>query len=274
MAFHRIEDWSDAYENRAYVPDFSIYPPLWEREAEAFRQAMGDRAALGLAYGEDPRQTIDLFHPSGAAQGLVYLIHGGYWRALSPRDFSHLAGGAVARGWAVALPAYRLAPTVSVPEIVADVRTGLALAAAKVAGPVILAGHSAGGHLACRLACTDQPLDEALAARLGRVVSISGLHDLRPLIRTDKNDDLRLDLATAMAESPALLTPRDGLSLTAWVGGRERPEFLRQSALITNVWTGLGTATKLVIEAGKNHFDVIDSLGSQYGSLTETLFTT
>lgn len=274
MPYERIDDWSDAYENRAYVADFSVYPPRWEERSTAFRTGLGDRATLGLAYGDDARQYLDLFLPEDTAAGLVYLIHGGYWRSLSPRDFSYLARGALARGWAVAMPSYRLAPQVTLPEILSDVLTGLKLAAERVAGPIILAGHSAGGHLACRIACTDQPLAPDLVARLGRVLSISGLHDLRPLIHTDKNADLRLDPATAAAESPALLTPRPGLALTAWVGGDERPEFRRQATLIANVWISLGAATRLVIEAGKNHFDVIDSLASPNGGLTDALFAT
>lgn len=272
MPLERIDDWSDAYENRAYVDDFSQYPPRWERMSAAFLDCIGSRAQKGVPYGAGPRQYVDLFHPEGVPHGLVYLIHGGYWRTLSPRDFSYLARGAVARGWMVAMPAYRLAPDASIPTIVEDVGAGLALAAGRVAGPIVLAGHSAGGHLACRLATADLSLDEDLATRLGHVVTVSGLHDLRPLVHTDKNDDLRLDDTTAAAESPALLTPRSGLTLTAWVGGDERPEFLRQSALIANVWLGLGAATRLVIEAGKNHFDVIDSLASPHGGLTDALF--
>jgi len=200
--------------------------------------------------------------------------HGGYWKSLSGQDFSHLAKGPVGRGWAVAVPTYRLAPEVRIHEITEDAAAALARAAELVTGPIRLAGHSAGGHLATRMACKDVPLDQGVAARLSHVLTISGLHDLRPLLATDKNAELRLDEAEAAAESPALLAPRPGTRLTAWVGGDERPEFLRQNALIANIWRGLGAATGDVTEPGKHHFDVIESLAEPGGALTAALLDT
>ncbi|MFO1144325.1 MAG: alpha/beta hydrolase, partial [Amaricoccus sp.] len=82
---------------------------------------------------------------------------------------------------------------------------------------------------------------------------------------------LRLDPAEATAESPALLEPVDGLRLHAWVGAAERPEFVRQSRLITNVWTGLGVDTALTVEPARHHFDVIDGLCDPRSRLVEAL---
>jgi arylformamidase len=70
-----------------------------------------------------------------------------------------------------------------------------------------------------------------LRTRLAHVLSISGLHDLRPLRATAMNDTLGIDAAEARAESPALLDPLPGTRLTAWVGAAERPEFLRPDLL-------------------------------------------
>ncbi len=92
------------------------------------------------------------------------------------------------------------------------------------------------------------------------MLTISGLHDLRPLLRLALNADLRLDAAEAAAESPALLEPRPGAAAHVWVGADERPEFLRQSALIANIWTGLRADMSLTVEPGRHHFDVIDGL--------------
>ena len=152
------------------------------------------------------------------------------------------------------MPGYVLAPEARVAAIVRMVATAVAEAAATVPGPLRLTGHSAGGHLVARLACADGGLPAALRARLGPVLPISGLFDLRPLLRTAINDDLRLDPAEAAAESPALLEPLDGLRLHAWVGAAERPEFVRQSRLIANVWTGLGADTALTVEPGAAPF--------------------
>ena len=125
-----------------------------------------------------------------------------------------------------------------------------------------------------RQVCADGLLSERLRRRIGRVVAISGLFDLRPLMRTAINADLKLDPAEARAESPALLEPLDGVRLHAWVGERERPEFVRQSALIANVWTGLGAETALTIAPGRHHFDVIAELAEPGSALVEALIGT
>ena len=57
----------------------------------------------------------------------------------------------------------------------------------------------------------------------------------------------------------------------AWVGQAERSEFVRQSALIANVWRGLGAETDLVVEPDRHHFDVIDGLADPGSPLTEAL---
>ena len=271
MPLAAIHDWSDAYENRAHVPGFERYPPAWAETAERFRAGLGARARLGVAYGAHPRQVLDLFLPTGEPRGLAVIWHGGYWKSFSGLDFSHLAGGAVARGWAVAVPSYRLCPEVRIREITGDAAAALAHAAGLVAGPIRLAGHSAGGHLATRMACEDIALDQGVAGRISHILSISGLHDLRPLLATDKNAELHIDADEAGAESSALRMPRPGTRLTAWAGGEERPEFLRQTALIANIWRGLGAATQDVVEPGRHHFDVIERLAEPGGALTAAL---
>ncbi|MEO0428485.1 MAG: alpha/beta hydrolase [Pseudomonadota bacterium] len=272
--FEQIADWSDAYENRAHVPGFDRFIDRWAEAGAKARETAGPagsesgRGILDIAYGTDPRQQLDLYMPSTEPSGLAVFVHGGYWRSFGRESFGHLAAGARAAGYAVAVPSYRLAPTVGVPQITADVAAAVTLAADRIAGPLYLAGHSAGGHLVTRLGEEAGPLPAAVAGRIAHILSISGLHDLRPLLATDKNDDLRLDEQTAAAESPALRAPRPGLRYTAWVGGDERPEFVRQSALIANIWLGLGASTRLMVQPGLNHFDVIEPLEHPDSPLT------
>ncbi|MEO1612352.1 MAG: alpha/beta hydrolase, partial [Pseudomonadota bacterium] len=185
--------------------------------------------------------------------------------------WSHLAAGPLARGWAVALPSYTLAPAARISEITREIGAAIEVAAARVEGPIRLTGHSAGGHLASRMVCEDAPLAPEVAARVERVVSISGLHDLRPLLKTEMNADFRLDQAEAAAESPALLAPRPGARVTCWVGADERPEFVRQNALLANVWSGLGADMDAHEAPGEHHFNVIDGLADPNAPLCKAL---
>lgn len=265
-----ITDWDDAYANRDHIPDAEAFIPRWETAATAFRDT-NTRAELDLAYGPAPRNRLDLFHPEGPTQGLVVFVHGGYWRAFDKSFWSHFATGCLSRGWAVAMPSYTLAPEATIAAITGEVAVAVSHAAGLVPGPIRLCGHSAGGHLVTRMVSADTALAESVIARVANTVSISGVHDLRPLLNTATNDDLRLDAASARAESPALLEPLPGTRLTAWVGGDERQEFIRQSELIANIWTGLGADTRLEIVPGKHHFDIIDALKDPESPLVEAI---
>lgn len=266
-----MTDWNDAYANGAHIEGAADFPPRWAEKAAAFRAAQGDSAKLDLPYGAAERQKFDLFSPAAEAKGLCIFVHGGFWRAFDKSRWSHLAAGPLAHGWAVAMPSYTLAPEARISEITQEIGAAITSAAATTSGPIRLSGHSAGGHLVTRMLCEDAPLTAEVAQRIVNTVSLSGLHDLRPLLRTDMNADFRMDAEEAARESAALLTPRQGTRVTCWVGADERPEFVRQNALLANIWTGLCAETKNVEEGGKHHFDVIDGLEDPHSALCRAL---
>src|SRR5690606_30985533 len=145
------------------------------------------RAELGVAYGDDARERFDLFMPGREPRGLVVFVHGGYWMALDNSYWSHLAAGSVDNGYAVAMPSYSLCPQVRIAQITVQIAAAIATAAGRVSGPIHLVGHSAGGHLVTRMISHTSPLTEDVAGRISNVVSLSGVHDLRPLMRTSMN---------------------------------------------------------------------------------------
>jgi arylformamidase len=239
-----------AYANGAFIPGSDALPARWAADAAAFRAGLGTRAQLDLPYGDGARNRFDLYLPEGAARGLMVFVHGGYWLATGREVWSHLAAGAVARGWACALPSYTLAPEARIATMTAEVAAAVTAAASRVAGPVVVTGHSAGGHLSARMGCADIALP-----RVARVVPISPLADLAPLMETEMNDRLMIDAAEAAAESPARLSLRAGVQAHIWVGGQERPAFLWQARLLSEEW-----ACPWTVDPGRHHFDVIDAL--------------
>lgn len=273
MISRKISNWDDAYTNGGNIAGGDRWPAAWEAPAREFREKLSalGRAKLGIAYGDRPRNQLDLFLPEGTPAGLVVFVHGGYWMALDRSYWSHLAGGAVERGYAVAMPSYTLCPEIRIGDIVSEIGAAIGKAAELIEGPIMLTGHSAGGHLVSRMISDTTPLSPALRARLRNVVSISGVHDLRPIMNTGMNKTLHIDEAEALRESPALLRPIDGARITCWVGGGERAEFLRQNALLANIWTGLGATTAAVVEPDRHHFNVIDGLADPEHPLTSAL---
>ncbi|MEM1431962.1 MAG: alpha/beta hydrolase fold domain-containing protein [Pseudomonadota bacterium] len=169
------------------------------------------------------------------------------------------------------MPSYTLAPEARIGAMSRQIARAVEVAAERVGGPIRLAGHSAGGHLAMRMICADDLLGASVFARVQSVLSISGLHDLRPLMQTAMNGTLQLDEAEALAESPALLRPRADVPVTAWVGGGERPEFLRQARLLATMWEGLDTRARAVVDDDHHHFSVIEGLRSGESAITAAL---
>lgn len=254
----------DAYSNAAYIPDAMSYPPKWQAAAAEFR-ARHPKSELGVAYGPGARHKFDLFHPEGEPKGLLVFVHGGYWLNFYRSDWSHLAAGGLARSWSVMMPSYDLCPAVPIAKITGQVAEAVTLAARMVSGPIVLTGHSAGGHLVARM-MDKAVLPAEIGTRLQRVVPISPVADLRPLLRTTMNNELKLSAEEAAAESPVLMRDRYGAAVTVWVGGAERPVFLDQATWLAEAW-----GVERMVAQGLHHFDVIDALEDDSSQLMDSL---
>lgn len=245
----------DAYANAAHIPDGSGYPELWSERAREFREieAICGRARLNQPFGDG--LAYDLFTPSARPQGTLIFIHGGYWKAFGRKDWSHLAVGSMARGWAVAIPSYPLAPDASIPDITQSVRHGVEVLADVTQGPISLVGHSAGGHLVARMAMADVGLRTDVMARISAIVPMSPVGDLTDLKETSMWEELGLTDQVAHMESPTLGQPEISAGMSVWVGQDERPKFIEQAQALSDAWS-----IDCVIKTGRHHFDIIDEL--------------
>jgi arylformamidase len=173
----------------------------------------------------------------------------------------------------VAVVDYELAPRASLARIIDQciAATSKVIASAARLGldpqRVVVAGSSAGGHLA---AAVVQRVDVAGA------VLLSGVFDLEPLVGTYINEALGLDGDAARALSPIRwLTPgivdslneRRALALIVAVGANETTEFHRQSLDFAIAARVAGHRVAHVIEPHRHHFDVPGDLGNQYTEL-------
>jgi arylformamidase len=248
------------YDNRAKVGDFAAIVTGWQRDAAAFRDRSG--GALGLRYGDGPRQEMDIFGASDAP--VAMFLHGGYWQAMDRSFFSHLAGGLLAHGVAVAVPSYDLCPDVSLARIVEEAREAAAFLYRRTGRRLLAMGHSAGGHLAACLLATDWAGRGLPANMVPAALSLSGLFDLMPLLRVKEGTALRLDAAEAARLSPASW-PRPAGRIHAVVGADEGAEYLRQSRAIATAWGGTWEAV-----AAANHFSILAPLADPASGLVRT----
>ena len=152
------------------------------------------------------------------------------------------------------MPSYNLAPGARITAITRQVAQAI---------------EAAAGHVAARMNCADVALSECLAARLTRIVPISPVADLRPLLETSMNADLRLDPTEALAESPRLALRTRSVPVTVWVGAEERPVFLDQARWLAEAWD----EADLRIAPGRHHFDVIEQMSDPDSPLTRAILS-
>jgi len=261
------------YNNRAAVADHQVWLDRYPEMSAATRAR--HRHVRDLRYGPAPKETLDLFLPETAPRGTFVFIHGGYWRALDKADFHFVAGPLLAQGISVAVANYDLCPAVSIARIVDECRRMMVWIAKDggqhgvVTDNVVVGGHSAGGHLAAMMFATDWDALGLAQDPLVGGVTLSGVHDLKPLVLASMNADLRLTNAEAARVSPvnhASLTPAP---LLVAVGGAETSEFIRQSQLIWDSWPDNGRpAAGPLILAGKHHFSVVADYADPESELT------
>ncbi len=261
-----MKSLDDEYANAVYIPGADTFVARWQSTAADFRTSLSQigRVELDLDYGDTDRQRFDLFAPRASSKGLMVFVHGGYWLKFDKSYWSHLAQGAVEKGWHAAIPSYGLCPNVRIHQITDQIAQALKVIGARTAGPIALVGHSAGGHLVARMA-VGELLPKNLHARISKVMPISPVADLRPMLNTKMNEYFRLSIADAIAESPALMD-KPSCSVDIWVGGRERPAFIDQAKLLSEAWNA-----PLTLAPEKHHFDIIEALSDPNSDMVTQL---
>ncbi|WP_417667281.1 alpha/beta hydrolase [Roseibium sp.] len=266
-------DMEAEYNNRARVPEHPQLIAEWQSSAQAYRAACAN-AQLDLGYGADSRQIFDIF-PKVAETGeqprTAVFIHGGYWQALDKSFFSHMAKGLNAHGYDVVIANYRLCPQVAIADIIEDMRDLAARVYDLLRKPLLVYGHSAGGHLAAALMATDWAERGLPATLCDRAMPISGLFDLVPLVETSVNNALNMSEASARQAAPLDNSPPAAGRFIAVVGGAESDEYLRQSRTLVERWSGPNLSGVLDIQEGANHFTVINPLADPVSALTTAL---
>lgn len=141
--------------------------PIGETRVEA-DQAYREGAAF-----VHEKQRLDLFLPATPSEGwpTLVFVHGGGWTtgdrklgALGVRPIQNLARFYADRGFAVAVPSYRLQPDVDWRTQVEDVAGAVAWTRREVAArggdpdAIFLGGHSAGAHLSAWVGLAEAPL--------------------------------------------------------------------------------------------------------------------
>jgi len=268
------EEVERGYNNRAAVPEY----PQWFAKYATWSQAARDRyqPARDLRYGENPLETLDLFVPVAKPRGTFVFIHGGYWRSLDKDDFAFVAAPFLEQGIAVVNLNYDLCPLVSIGTIVDECRRALAWVVrvgsrhGASTGNVVVGGHSAGGHLTAMMFATDWTAYGMAQAPFAGGVTLSGVHDLAPMVKFSYNVDLKLEAAEAKRLSPVTYGSRTQAPLLMACGADETSEFLRQTKLLWDAWPGNRRHKDgPMFVPGTDHFSVVAEYADPMSELTQ-----
>ena len=189
------------------------------------------RVARDIAYGDDPRQRLDLYAPTapGTYPVLVF-FYGGGWDSGSRDLYGWAAQALAAQGFVVALPDYRVVPQVVFPAFIEDAAVATAKAADVAAAyggdpeRVGVLGHSAGAHLALMISLDRRYMQAVDRPGLIRAAAgLAGPYDFLPFdVGASRN-------AFGRAPDPTLTQP---------------VTFVRPDA--PPIWLGHGTADVVV----------------------------
>jgi len=268
------EEIERGYNNRAAVPDHQRSLDEWLARSQSAREAL--RPSIDVRYGASDDETLDLYLPRQPARGTLTYIHGGWWRSLDKSDYGFVAPAFVAAGYAVALINYTLCPHGTIANAVEQCRRALLWLVGEGPGrgapaPLVIGGHSAGGHLTAMMYTTDWRAQGLARTPFTGGASLSGVHELAPLVQFSHNVDFRLDAAEARRMSPAATQPLTDAPLLLAVGANETSEFVRQTDLLWDAWPRnhpAGLPAPMHIR-GRHHYDVVLDYADPASALTQ-----
>ena len=236
---------------------------------------------LDVPYGPTLAETLDIFPASVPHAPVFVFFHGGYWRALSSKEFSGVALGLNALGITTVVVNYALCPSVSLDEITRQARASVAWVVRHIATyggdpqRIAIGGHSAGAHLAAMCLQTPWAQDYGLPENpMVAALLFSGLYDLAPLRYSYLQPQIQLDEGMIQRNSPAWRVR--ACPTPTWItwGGEETTEFARQSELLHTASQALGNPTELSPIPDTDHFTVIHGLESADSAATRWLYQT
>jgi arylformamidase len=232
----------DQYEQRVWVPHADQIIKRYAEASDAVRRRLGEPRVE--RYGPSAPETLDIY---GSGKKAFVFVHGGAWKRQSSREQAFPAEPVIAAGAAYVALNFANLPTVTLPEMAAQVRRGIEWVHVNLSKDVVVFGHSSGGHLT---ACALTRLDF-----VKRAMVVSGCYDLLPVRLSARNEYVRLDERLEHEYSPIRHADRINAQVTVGWAEHDNDEFRRQSRAFAEK---LGTPT--LIGTGFNHFDFLETL--------------
>jgi arylformamidase len=255
------------YDQATLVPDIQAYERAWHKGSDEANERL--KVQHDLAYGDSPRQKLDLFVPAGDGPfPVVAYFHGGGWTRHGKEKFAFPAPAFVDDGVAFACIGFDLLPDVTLADIPAQCRRAVDWLADNAdelnidADALFVAGHSSGAHLA---ALTMTGNGDIAPPDIKAALLLSGIFDLEPLRLSARNEQLNLDVEQVKALSPIENIPENPCPVVIACGGGDLGEFRRQSHAFAEAWENAGGDARIIEYPNHNHFSMTEELADATG---------
>ncbi|MBI3000848.1 MAG: alpha/beta hydrolase [Deltaproteobacteria bacterium] len=271
----RKEEIEFHFNPQVAVPDH----PRWaeERRKASLRVRGTVKSWLNVPYGNSPRQVMDIFPGDKAGAPVLVYIHGGYWRGGSKDDNCHFAEVFVERGVTVVVLEHDLCPSVTVTEIVRQVRSAVTWVYGHISAyggdpsRLYLSGSSAGGHLVAMALAHDWEKQGLPRHMIKGAVAISGVYDLDAVLHLSVNEEIRLDAESARENSPFLHPPLPYTPLVVAVGGGEPRGWKQMSEDFFRLCKGRGVECEYLEIPDAHHFSLSSHLADPDSPLAQAI---
>ena len=225
-----------------------------------------------VAYGEHPRQKLDVYVPRAAAPGprpLVIFFYGGSWQTGERGQYLFVAEAIASLGAVAVVPDYRVYPEVVFPAFLDDAAMAVAWSRKHArefgADPdhVFLMGHSAGAHIAAMLALDPQYLERVGESprRIAGVVGLAGPYDFLPLT----SENLKRIFApesTIARTQPINFASRGAPPMLLATGAEDTTVNPRNTARLAAKLKSLGVPVTEIRYAGLDHYTLVGYLAA------------
>jgi len=259
------------YDQRAWAPHADEVIARWTAGSAAARASLKHRA--NLAYGPTEDEKLDLFPAACPGAPTLVFIHGGAWRSLSKEDSSYAAPAFVEAGANFVVLNFANIPKVRLPEIVAQVRRGVAWVyrnARELGGDperLYVVGHSSGAHLTANVLVTDWRANNLPNTVIKGGLCVSGMYDLEPVMLSARSSYVKLSKQEEAELSPTRHLDRLSCPVGIVYGDMETHEFQRQARDFAAMLKPIGRLYDLVLLHGLDHFEVGSALGAPESDL-------
>jgi arylformamidase len=271
----RQDELEYQYNPRVSVPE---YPELAKvRAAQARKVRDSAKSWLNIAYGNSPREKLDIYAADKPQGPVLVFIHGGYWRSGSKEDNCNFVPTFTERGATVVMVEYDLCPQVTVADIVRETRASIAWVYKNIRNyggdpsKLFVAGHSAGGHLTAMALAYDWTKEGLPADFIKGAIATSGVYDLDMVMKISVQEQVRLTPEAAKLNSPLAHAPRAKCPVLVAVGGDEPKGWQQMSEDYFRYCEANGINAEYLIEPGANHYTMSEHLLDESSPLTRAM---